>query len=151
MQSFSKNKYDICLNISEDDIISAQDICLAEESPVKSGLVLSFKKGFNYHLDATSSKVTDDLPPTSLVIRSHINRASFLITRTLRLLDDPRDQLDLQDYGWYQVSGVLLPSTCLKPLPPDPQVGITGIPNHGCKCALAQLSNREINCRPIII
>ena len=58
----------------------------------------------------------DQLPPTSSVIRGHIQRAYFDIRNDITLLEDP-PQLDPLDFGWKDVDGVLLPEKNLKPIP----------------------------------
>ena len=62
----------------------------------------------------------DVLPPTSSVIRGHIERGAFLVHRECHLLTSATKQgvkLDPEKHGWQIQFGTLVPTKYLKPLP----------------------------------
>ena len=62
----------------------------------------------------------DALPPTSSVIRGHIQRGAFLVHRACHLFEtakEPMARLGPMEHGWEEHFGTLLPSKGLKPLP----------------------------------
>ena len=82
----------------------------------------------------------DALPPTSSVIRGHIQRGAFLVHRAFHLFEtakEPMARLGPLEHGWEEHFGTLLLSKGLKPLPPSqPTV---------CKC-VGNCETRQCSC-----
>ena len=80
-------------------------------------------------------KSLNELPPTSSVICGHIRRCFFVIRNAITLLET-NVTMDPQDFGWTNVSGVLVPERFLRHLPADILVlcQCTGKCNSRCKC-----------------
>ena len=70
-----------------------------------------------HHIKVATPKPLAQLPPTTNVIRAHIQRAFYVVYNVLNLLDDRRLVLDPTNHGWICDDGTLLPVKGLKPLP----------------------------------
>ena len=90
------------------------------------------------HIRATTPKPLEALPPTSSVIRGHIQRAFFVVRNVLCLLGDPHSAPDPTNYGWVMDNDILLPAKCLNSLP------------HGklviCKC-MVKCNTKRCPCK----
>ena len=122
--------------LAEHDINAAEEFLVKCYSGVKS--VCTAKKFDELRIMVKKGKAIglDQLPPTSSVIRGHIQRAYFDIRNDITLLEDP-PQLDPLDFGWKDVDGVLLPEKNLKPIPDTLRklCGCAGkCDKHSCIC-----------------
>ena len=65
----------------------------------------------------------DSLPPTCSVSRGHFHRGVYLAYKACHLLQgagcQESDSLEPEESGWEQRLGTLLPSKCMKALPPE--------------------------------
>ena len=111
-------------NFAENDNLSESDIQLGEHYLVRvyagvrsttTCMTFDALRLENYVGGAS----LDCLPPTSSVIRGHIQRAAYLIRQACLLLDLTNDDRpdDPVENGWINEFGMLLPAKCLKPLP----------------------------------
>ena len=86
------------------------------------------------------------LPPTSSGIRGHSQQGAFLVHVACHLLaiaKDPKARLEPMEHGWKEHFGILLPSKCLKPLPPSLLTLCKCAGNcdhHWCGCRAAGVS-----------
>jgi len=71
------------------------------------------------HFKGATPKPLAQLAPTSSVIRTHIQRAFFILRNVLNLLNDRGAVLDPVNRGWFCDGGTILPVKGLKPLPAD--------------------------------
>lgn len=70
--------------------------------------------------DVDGSAGNCSLPPTSGIIRGHLQRGFFLVTKTRILLvtaEEHETIMKTVDHGWEEYFSTLLPSKCMKPLP----------------------------------
>ena len=70
-----------------------------------------------HHTKVATPKPLAQLPPSSNIIRAHIQRTFCVVYNVLNLLDDSRPVLDPTNHGWICDDGTLLPVKGLKPLP----------------------------------
>jgi hypothetical protein len=136
------------MNFGETDSLSEQDETLAEKYLVRVWVgVRSKTTAETFHqlrveYYSRAKAGIDSLPPTSYVIRGHIRRAAFLVYKACHLLgatsQQRQDNLEPLEHGWEQHFGTLLPSKCMKPLPPT----LLTI----CKCA-GKCDTRRCGCR----
>ena len=70
-----------------------------------------------HHIKVATPKPLAQLPPTSNVIRAHIQWAFYVVYNVLNLLDDRRPVLDHTNHGWICDDGTPLPVKGLMPLP----------------------------------
>ena len=71
------------------------------------------------HINSVTPKTLAQLPPTSSVIRNHIQRAFFVIRNVLCVLIDGAPVLSATDYDWFSDGGTIMPANGLKPIPED--------------------------------
>ena len=133
-------------NFGEADTLSEQDAALAEKylvhvwAGVRATTTVETFDQLRVENYTSGSAGIDALPPRSSVIRGHIRRGAFLVHRACQLLetaDKFNEKLELVEHGWEEHFGILLPSKCLKPLPPS----LLTI----CKCA-GKCDTRRCGC-----
>ena len=114
------------INFGEANTLSEQDTAQAEKYLVRvwAGARSTTTAETFDHLRVESyssaSAGIDAPPPTSSVIRGHIQRGAFLVHRACQLLaiaDKREAKLKSMEHGWEEQFGTLLLSKCLKPLP----------------------------------
>ncbi len=71
------------------------------------------------HTKGATPKPLPQLPPTSSVIQSHIQRSFFIVRNVVNLLNNHSPTLDPTDHGWFCDNGNMLPMKSLKPLPTE--------------------------------
>ncbi len=134
-------------NFGEADILSEQDIALAEKylvhvwAGVKSTTTAETFDQLRFETYTSTSAGIDSLPPTSSVIRGHIHRGAYLVKKACQLLVTTNEReatLAPIEHGWEENSGSLLPSKCMKPLPLSLLTT--------CKCA-GKCDTRRCGCR----
>ena len=105
-------------NFGEADTLSEQDTALAEKYlvRVKAGARSSTAKesfdDLRGKMYITSFGI-DTLPPTTSVIRGHIQRAAFLVHSACTLLTTAKERREREEplkHGWEENFGALLPS-----------------------------------------
>jgi hypothetical protein len=112
-------------SFAESDELSDDSIKIAEEYLVRVWIGAGRKtscKTFDRarlesHIESVTPKTLAQLPPTSSVIRKHIQRAFFTIRNVLIMMTDCAPKLCAMDYGWFIDGGIILPVKGLTPIP----------------------------------
>ena len=111
-------------NFGDDEVLTEQDIALAENYLVKVWAGVRSKTTartmdqlrLEQYVNGSS---LDTLPPTSSVVGGHLHRGDYLIKDTSSLLEPNYNRPDPLENGWISQFGRLLPAKNLKPLPED--------------------------------
>ena len=69
------------------------------------------------HINSLTPKSLAQLPPTSSIIRNHIQRSYFIIRNIFSMMSDCAQKLFAMDYGWFCDDGIILPVKGLNPIP----------------------------------
>ena len=134
-------------NFGEEDTLSEQDKTLAEKylvrvwAGVRSATKANTFDELRFEAYTSASVGIDSFPPTSSIINGHIHRGAFLVYKACHLLATDNEnvpRLEPSEHGWENHCGALLPSKCLRPLPPHTI--------RVCKCT-SKCDSRRFGCR----
>ena len=98
-ENFARNPYDKDFNLVEEFLVQVY--------PMKSPSGCKTMDQLRYHVFHHSSNTILDLPPTSRLIRGHIQRAVYGSYMQTHCLDNPH--LDPKDFGFFEQDDLLRP------------------------------------------
>ena len=135
LQNFARNPYDTDFNLVEEFLVQVY--------PMKSPSGCKTMDQLRYHVFHHSSKTILDLPPTSRLIRGHIQRAVYGSYMQTHCLDNPH--LDPKDFGFFEQDGLLRPVQDQILLPDDFPMPCTCT---SCATKRCSCGKRGIRCCP---
>ena len=94
------------------------------------------------HVKSATPKSLAQLPPTSSVIRCHIQRSFYIVHNVINLLNKCGPVLDPTSHGWFCDDSTLLPVKGLNPPPPEKLIlckCVGKCDTKRCPCAKARL------------